>query len=342
MKAMILRQLCAVDENTTPLDEATLPDPHPGEGEILIRVSACGVCHTELDIIEGRTPPPALPVILGHQVVGRVEGTGPGASRFQTGDRVGVAWIFSACGECELCKAGMENLCDSFQATGRDAHGGYAELMTVPEGFAYPIPDVFTDGEAAPLLCAGAVGYRSVALARLEDGQRLGLTGFGASGHLVLKMVKHRYPNSEVYVFARSERERAFAMELGATWAGDTEARSPEPLHSVIDTTPVWKPVVEAMANLAPGGRLVVNAIRKEEIDKEYLLRLDYPTHLWMEKEIKSVANVARSDVSDFLALAAEMGMKPEVEEFPLEDANQALVELKTRKIRGAKVLMIG
>ncbi len=341
MKAMILRQLSAVDENTTPLDEATLPDPDPGEGEILIRVSACGVCHTELDIIEGRTPPPELPVILGHQAVGRVEGTGPRASRFQTGDRVGVAWIFSACGECELCRAGMENLCDSFQATGRDAHGGFAELMTVPDGFAYLIPDVFTDAEAAPLLCAGAVGYRSVALARLEDGQRLGLTGFGASGHLVLKMVKHSYPNTEVYVFARSERERAFAMELGAAWAGDTEARSPEPLHSVIDTTPVWKPVVEAMANLAPGGRLVVNAIRKEEIDKEYLLRLDYPTHLWMEKEIKSVANVARSDVSDFLALAAEMGMKPEVEEFPLEDANQALVELKTRKIRGAKVLMI-
>ena len=342
MKAMLLRQLCAVDENTTPLDEANLPDPHPGEGEILIRVSACGVCHTELDEIEGRTPPPELPVILGHQVVGRVEGGGSGASLFQPGDRVGVAWIFSACGQCELCRTGLENLCASFQATGRDANGGYAELMTVPEGFAYPIPHVFSDAEAAPLLCAGAIGYRSVALANLQDGQRLGLTGFGASGHLVQKMVQHRYPNTEVYVFARSEQERDFALELGAVWAGDTEARSPELLHSVIDTTPAWKPVVEAMANLMPGGRLVVNAIRKEEKDKEYLLQLDYPNHLWMEKEIKSVANVARSDVSDFLTLAAEMGMKPEVEEFPLEGANQALVELKTRKIRGAKVLMIG
>ena len=342
MKAMILRQLCAVDENATPLDEDSLPDPHPGEGEVLIRVSACGVCHTELDEIEGRTPPPELPVILGHQVVGRVEGLGKGASRFQPGDRVGVAWIFSACGGCELCTTGRENLCDSFRATGRDADGGYAELMTVPEGFAYPIPQVFSDAEAAPLLCAGAIGYRSVALAGLEDGQRLGLTGFGGSGHLVLKMVRHRYPNTEVFVFARSQEERGFALELGAVWAGETDARSPALLHSVIDTTPVWKPVVEAMANLAPGGRLVVNAIRKEEIDKDYLLHLDYPAHLWMEKEIKSVANVARSDVSDFLALAAEMGIKPEVEEFPLEGANQALVELKTRKIRGAKVLMIG
>jgi len=252
-----------------------------------------------------------------------------------------VAWIFSACGECGHCLAGDENLCSEFKATGRDAHGGYAEYMTVPEAFAFTIPDVFSDEEAAPLLCAGAIGYRSLRLTGLEDGQSLGLTGFGGSGHLVLKMVAQRYPKSKVFVFARSQKEREFARELGAVWVGDTDAESPVKLHSIIDTTPVWKPVVEALKNLAPGGRLVINAIRKEEIDKKYLLKLDYVTHLWMEKEIKSVANVSRRDVSEFLALAAEMGIKPEYQEYALEDANQALVELKSRKIRGAKVLKI-
>ena len=176
----------------------------------------------------------------------------------------------------------------------------------------------------------------------LKDGQNLGLTGFGASGHLVLKMVRHRFPNAKVFVFARSVEERAFSRELGAVWAGDTVAASPERLACIIDTTPVWKPVVEALKNLEPGGRLVINAIRKEGADKDYLLRLDYAAHLWMEKEIKSVANITRRDVSEFLTLAAEMGIKPELQEFALEDANKALVELKTRKIRGAKVLRIG
>jgi len=337
----LLNQLTDLSNNQKPLDLSELPDPTPGEGEILLKVTTCGVCHTELDEIEGRTPPQTLPVVLGHQVVGRVVGFGSGTERFDTGDRVGVAWIFSACGECKYCLSGDENLCPEFKATGRDVYGGYAEYMTVPEGFAFPIPGVFLDAEAAPLLCAGAIGYRSLQLTNLEDGQNLGLTGFGASGHLVLKMVAHRFPNSKVFVFARSEKEQAFARELGAVWAGETGDESPEKLDSIIDTTPVWKPVVEALKNLAPGGRLVVNAIRKEEIDKDYLLKLDYPTHLWMEKEIKSVANVSRRDVSEFLELAAEMGIKPEYQEYALEDANQALVELKTRQIRGAKVLRI-
>jgi propanol-preferring alcohol dehydrogenase len=213
--------------------------------------------------------------------------------------------------------------------------------MTVPEDFAYRIPDTFSDVEAAPLLCAGAIGYRSLKLAGLKDGQNLGLTGFGASAHLVLQMVRHRYPNSKVFVFARSAKERAFSRELGAVWAGDTEEESPEKLDSIIDTTPVWKPVVEALKNLEPGGRLVINAIRKEEVDKAYLLRLDYPAHLWMEKEIKSVANVARSDVRGFLELAAGMSIRPKVQVFALEEANEALAELKAGKIRGAKVLRI-
>lgn len=341
MKAMLLKRLVDLSTVQTPLELVGLPEPDPGEGEILIRVAACGVCHTELDEIEGRTPPPRLPVIPGHQVVGRVVACGRNARRFREGDRVGVAWIFSACGTCTHCLIGEENLCADFRATGRDANGGYAEYMTVREDFAYPIPSLFSDVEAAPLLCAGAIGYRSLRLTGLSDGQPLGLTGFGASAHLVLKIVRHRYPNTPVYVFARSSTEQAFARELGAAWAGDTEDRPPENLAAIIDTTPVWKPIVAALEHLAPGGRLVINAIRKESMDKAALLDLDYPLHLWMEKEIKSVANVTRQDVQEFLELAAEIPIHPETETFALEDANQALMELKQRKIRGAKVLLI-
>lgn len=342
MKAMVLNATCNLRENHTPLQRVDLPVPVPSDTEILVQVLASGVCHTELDEIEGRTPPPRFPIILGHQVVGRVVQAGTQVKNHRVGDRVGIAWIYSSCGTCPYCREGRENLCSDFCATGRDAHGGYAEYMKVGEGFAYPIPDVFTDVEAAPLLCAGAIGYRSVRLANLTDGQSLGLTGFGASAHLVLKMVAHRYPNSPVFVFARSVKEQEFARELGAVWSGDTDGEPPEKLDAMIDTTPVWRPVVEALKNLKPGGRLVINAIRKEEIDKEYLVRLDYPAHLWMEKEIKSVANVARADVREFLQLAAEIPLKPVVEEFALEDANRALLELKQRKIRGAKVLKIG
>jgi propanol-preferring alcohol dehydrogenase len=342
MKAMLLRQLTSLADNPAPLEPADLPDPVPGKGEILIKVTACGVCHTELDEIEGRTPPPRLPIVLGHQVVGQVAGLGSGASAFQVGERVGVAWIFSACGECAFCRTGQENLCLDFRATGRDANGGYAEYMTVPEGFAYRIPETFTDAEAAPLLCAGAVGYRSLRLTGLGDGQRLGLTGFGASGHIVLRLAKYLYPRSEVYVFARSEQERAFARELGADWAGDTTDQPPALLHAIIDTTPVWKPIVEALRRLERGGRLVINAIRKEDTDKAGLSRLDYAAHLWLEKEIKSVANVTRADVREFLDLAGRIPIRPEVQEYALEEANMALGELKARRIRGAKVLRIG
>jgi propanol-preferring alcohol dehydrogenase len=255
---------------------------------------------------------------------------------------VGVGWIHRACGICDACRAGNENLCGGFRATGRDANGGYAQFMTAPEAFAYPIPGLFSDSEAAPLLCAGAIGWRSLRLANLRDGENLGLTGFGASAHLVLTMVRHRFPRTKVFVFARSERERAFARELGAAWTGAAEESPPEKLQAVIDTTPAWKPVVEALKHLAPGGRLVINAIRKEEGDKAELLRLDYPAHLWMEKEIKSVANVARSDIREFLELAAEIPLRPAVEEYPMRDANRALAELRAGIIRGAKVLRIG
>jgi len=341
MKAMVLNGVCNLDQNRNPLIMIAFPDPVPGEKEIVLKVLTCGVCHTELDEIEGRTPPPFFPVVLGHQVVGEVVEKGPGADKFMVGERVGVGWIFWSCGKCGPCLEGNENLCSEFKATGRDANGGYAEYISVPEDFAFPIPDAFSASEAAPLLCAGAIGYRSLRLTGLKNGQNLGLTGFGASGHLVLQMVKKKFPDSKVFVFARSEKERQFARELGAVWAGNTEDEAPEKLHSIIDTTPAWKPIVEALKNLESGGRLVINAIRKESRDQEYLLKLDYPMHLWLEKEIKSVANVARRDISEFLDLAAEIPLKPEYQEFKLEEANIALMELKERKIRGAKVLKI-
>lgn len=339
MKAMVLNRLCNLAENKTPLELKEIPDPSPKDDEILIKVSTCGVCHTELDEIEGRTPPPHFPIVLGHQAVGTVRSLGSQASTFKTGDRVGVAWIYSACGECKFCRDGNENLCHDFQATGRDVHGGYAEYMTVRADFAHPIPPVFSDLEAAPHLCAGAIGYRSLRLTGLEDGKRLGLSGFGASAHLVLKMVRYRYPNSPVFVFARGEKEREFARELGAAWAGDFAEEPPEKLDCIIDTTPVWRPIVESLNHLDAGGRLVINAIRKESVDQDILTRLNYPTHLWLEKEIKSVANVARTDVREFLQLAAEIPLKPEVQPFALEEANEALWQLKAGRIRGAKVL---
>ena len=288
MRAMLLRATASLDENPEPLRLEEIDTPVAGEGELLLRVLACGVCHTELDEIEGRTPPPSLPVIPGHEVVGRVEALGPGAGRFATGDRVGVGWIHCSDG------SDSENLSDAFVATGRDVNGGYAEFMTVPEDYAFPVPAEFGDEEAAPLMCAGAVGFRSLRLTGLEDGQVLGLTGFGGSGHLVLQLAKHLFPASPVFVFARSAREREFAMELGASWSGDTLDPAPERPQAIIDTTPAWKPVLAALEALRPGGRLVINAIRKESADQGMLSMLRYEDHLWLEKEVKSVANVTR------------------------------------------------
>jgi propanol-preferring alcohol dehydrogenase len=341
MKAMILDGVYDLSSHRKPLTYGEIPKPRPEHEEILVKIMACGVCHTELDEIEGRTPPPVYPMIPGHQVVGKVVETGEGVTRFRGDERVGIAWIFKSCGHCKYCLSGEENLCADFMATGRDAHGGYAEYMRVHQDFAFPIPDFFGDSEAAPLLCAGAIGYRSLRLTGIENGDALGLTGFGASAHLVLMMVRQKFPESPVYVFARSEKEREFALDLGAVWSGDTTDEPPQMLAAIIDTTPVWKPVVEAMSRLEPGGRLVINAIRKESVDQDYLQSLDYPVHLWMEKEIKSVANVARHDVSEFLELAAQIPIKPEVQEFELQEANTALLELKNRKIRGAKVLRL-
>jgi propanol-preferring alcohol dehydrogenase len=341
MKAAVLEKITDISENPAPLSFVELADPVPARGEVLVRVTACGVCHTELDEIEGRTPPAVLPFILGHQIVGIVAGCGPQAKKHQEGRRVGIGWIGFACGRCSYCTGGLENLCPDFKATGRDIPGGYALYVTVAEDFAIPVPEVFSDVQAAPLLCAGAIGHRSLHLAGIKNGEPLGLTGFGASAHLVLQLSRHLYPASEVYVFARSESQRRFALELGACWAGDTSHRSPRPLRAIIDTTPAWKPILEAMANLAAGGRLVINAIRKEGTDKNEMLRLDYPSHLWQEKEIKSVANVTRHDIEEFLHIASLIPIIPEVEVYEFGEANRALAELKAGRNRGAKVLQM-
>ncbi|HJS17751.1 MAG TPA: zinc-dependent alcohol dehydrogenase family protein [Anaerolineales bacterium] len=351
---MILESLGEVKPPHAPLRLVQRAEPATAPGEVLLHVTRCGVCHTELDEIEGRTPPPQLPVVLGHQVVGIIMDSNglplemqehtPKSTRapaLHIGQRVGVAWIASACGRCQYCLSGQENLCAEFKATGRDIDGGYAEYIKVRADFVHPIPDSISDSETAPLLCAGSVGYRALKLSSLRDGQSLGLMGFGGSNHLVLKVARHQFPKSDIFVFSRNEKERDFALSLGAAWAGAIDQSPPEGLDAVIDTTPVWRPIVEALKHLKPGGRLVINAIRKQEVDKEALLKLDYPSQLWMEKEIKSVANVTRADVREFLQLAAEANIKPEFQEYELKDANQALFELKQGKIRGAKVLRI-
>ena len=341
MKCWVLDRKVDLKTESAPLKLIDLPVPEPRSGELLLKVKACGVCHTEIDEIEGRTPPPVYPVIPGHQVIGIVQKHKGVRKDIQIGDRVGVAWIFHACGNCNYCKTGQENLCPDFIATGRDVHGGYAEYMVADENFVYKIPALFGDAEAAPLLCAGAIGFRSLSLSNLNNGMSLGLTGFGASAHLVLKLVQYLYPQTVIYVFARSKGERDFALQKGCAWAGDTKDRPPVRLDCIIDTTPVWTTVIEALDCLKPGGRLVINAIRKEDGDKEYLLNLDYSQHLWMEKEIKSVANVTRRDVEEFIRLAAEMPFKPEIEEYSFEKANQAIMDIKNRSIRGAKVLVM-
>jgi len=264
-----------------------------------------------------------------------VDSLGPGATRHRLGERVGVGWIHHSSGRID------ENLSEEFRATGRDADGGYAQFMTVHENYAYAIPPCFSDAEAAPLLCAGGVGYRALKLAGLSDADPLGLTGFGGSAHLVLQLAKHLYPRSRVFVFARDPQQREFALGLGADWAGASDAPAPERLAAIIDTTPAWRPVLDALRQLRPGGRLVINAIRKEDADRDAMATIDYRDQLWLEKEIKTVANVTRHDIAEFLALAGEIPLKPEVQLYPLEQANVALRDLKFGPIRGAKVLTI-
>lgn len=341
MRAMRLHALGAIVDDREPLQLEHIPVPSPGTGEVLVRITACGVCHTELDEIEARTAPPSLPVTPGHQVTGRVIAEGRGCDRGLLDRDIGIAWVSGACGSCKYCEGGFENLCPDFVATGRDRDGGYAEFIALDERFVHPLPDTLDPVLAAPLLCAGAVGHRALRLCHLRNGQALGLTGFGASGQLVIRMARYLYPDSRVAVFARNARERALAQELGASWSGDTATPAPFPLTAIIDTTPAWKPVRSALACLESGGRLVINAIRKEDADKSELLELHYETHLWQEKSIQSVANVTRDDVRACLRLASEIPLVPEVTTYPLEAANRALLELRQGGSRGAKVLLM-
>jgi propanol-preferring alcohol dehydrogenase len=341
LRAQVLKRIAPIEER--PLELTDMPVPEPAAGQILVKVAACGVCHTELDEIEGRLEPHP-PVIPGHEVVGRVERNGPESARFKVGDRVGIAWIHSACGHCFLCQRGNENLCADFKGTGYQTNGGYAEYTRVGEEFAYPIPERFTDSQAAPLLCAGAIGYRALNLTGLGDGQTLGLFGFGASAHIVIQIARYKYPRAKVFVFTRAGQRahQELARKLGADWVGATGDDPLEKLNCAIDFTPAWTPVVEALGVLEKGGRVVINAIRKENRDKEALLKLDYATHIWQEKELKSVANITRKDVAEFLPLAAEIPIVLEIQEFRLEEANEALILLKQGKIQGAAVLKIG
>jgi alcohol dehydrogenase, propanol-preferring len=333
MKAQVLKRVAPVE--TAPLELAELYVPQPVNKEILVEVTACGVCHTELDEIEGRLTP-KLPIILGHEIVGKVAALGKGAGKYRVGDRVGIAWIHSACGKCQFCRAGLENLCTDFKATGCDADGGYAEYTVVSEDYAYPIPKRFSDVQAAPLLCAGAIGYRDLRLSGIKSGQRLGLFGFGASAHIVLQIAKHQ--GHEVFVFTRGEEHRQLARQLGAVWAGSPEDAPPQKLDCAIDFTPVGETVPIALNLLEKGGRLVIAVIRK----RNPIPPMDYARLIWDEREIKSVANITRRDVLEFLPLAAKIPIVTEVQEFALEQANEALILVKEGKVQGAAVLKIG
>ncbi len=328
-----MTRVVSVADDDAPLTLVDAPTPTCAADEVLLRVHACGVCHTELDELEGRTPPPRLPVTLGHQVVGTVVELGRDVRSHRRGDRVGVGWIHRGSG------ASDENLTEDFEATGRDVDGGYADYMTVPAAYAIPVPESISDEQAAPLLCAGAIGFRALRLTGLANGQSLGLTGFGGSAHIVLQLARHLFPDSSVYVFARDAKSRAFATSLGADWVGHTEDRAPRTLDAIIDTTPAWTPVREALANLSPGGRLVINAIRKEDGDKDALLQVSYHEHLWLEREIKSVANITARDIAEFLPIAASIPIRSTLELYPLEQANEALVSLKRSPVSGSKVL---
>lgn len=336
MKAMVLTKTGPVEDGC--LELAELPLPEPAADQILVKVSVCGACHTDLDEAEGRLPVSRMPIVPGHQVVGTVAEKGKNAKRFQIGDRVGITWLYAACGTCNFCRSGQENLCERAMWTGKDTNGGYAEYMVIGEHFAYPLPDVFTDAQAAPLLCAGVIGYRTLRLCDVTDGQVIGLYGFGACAHILIQVIKHKFPNSPVFVFSKTEAHAELARQLGADWTGRSGDTPPAKLNRAMDFTPVGICVKDALAALERGGRLVINAIRKETPIPE----MDYAEFLWLEKEVKSVANVTKADAEEFLPLAAEIPIKSTVEEFPLEAANDVLIKIKHSQLKAAAVLTAG
>ncbi len=332
MKAMLLKTTHPIEE--TPLVMAEVKKPTPGSQEVRLKILTCGICHTDLHIVEGELPYKKMPIIPGHQIVGVVESVGRKVTRFSAGDKVGVAWLNSTCGKCEFCLKGKENLCEKARFTGYDVDGGYAEYVVVSKDFAYPIPKGFSDLEAAPLLCAGVIGFRALRLSEIEKGGRLGLFGFGASAHIVIQIAK--YWDCQVFVFTRSEEHRKLATELGAVWTGGAEDIPPAKLQSAIIFAPAGKVVLDALRVLEKGGTLALAGIYMTPVPE-----MDYQEHLYYERTVRSVANSTRKDAEELLKLAAVIPIHTQVQEFALEEANRALLLLKQGKIQGAGVLRV-
>jgi len=331
MKACLLRTPARIQNN--PLEFSEVADPKPGAGQVLVRVQVCGVCRTDLHVIEGELPPKLSPVIPGHQVVGRIHETGPNAKRFAKGDRVGIAWLHQTDGTCEYCQRGEENLCNHPLFTGYTVNGGYAEWIVAPEGFVYPIPEGLTDEHAAPLLCAGIIGYRCLRMAKLGRGAALGFYGFGAAAHVAIQVAN--YWGVDVYASTRDERHQVLAKELGAKWTGGTLDAPPVPLDAAIVFAPAGEIVPAALKTLRKGGRLILGGIHMSDIPS-------FPYDLlYQERMIRSVANNTRQDGEEFLKLAAEIPIRTHVQMYPLSEANRALNQLKNDAISGAAVLRV-
>ena len=332
MKAMLLREQKSVEER--PLIYTDIPDPEPGPGQIRLKVLACGLCHTDLHEVEGELAVPGLPRVIGHEIVGLVDKQGEGAKRFKLGDRVGVPWLYRTCGKCKFCLSGRENLCDKAQFTGFDVNGGYAELMVVDEDFAYAMPDHFSHANAAPLLCAGVIGFRALRLSEIKPGQRLGLYGFGASAHVAIQVAVHW--GCEVYVFSRSEEHRRLARKLGASWTGTSKDKPPAKVDSAVHFAPSGPLTLDALMALEKGGTLALASIYMSTVPE-----MDYQRHLYNERTLRSVTAATRQDAIDILKLADEIPIRTEVQEFALQDANEALLQMKQSRIQGAAVMLI-
>jgi propanol-preferring alcohol dehydrogenase len=330
---MLLRQTKPAEDS--PLECVDLSLPQPGPGEVRLAVRACGVCHTDLHTVEGDLSLPKLPLVPGHQIVGVVDKVGTGVTRFEVGQRVGVPWLYSTCGQCTFCQRGLENLCADARFTGLHVDGGYAEAMVVHQDFAYPMPEGFSDADAAPLLCAGIIGYRALRMSEIRPGQRLGLYGFGGSAHVTIQVARHW--GCEVYVFTRSKGHRQLARRLGAIWVGGAEDTPPHTMHGSIIFAPAGWLVREALRVLERGGTLALAGVTMTPIPE-----LDYDRLLYWERTVRSVANFTRQDAKELLQLAAEIPIRTTVQAFPLERANEALMALKRSEIDGTGVLAVG
>ncbi len=322
------------EKSGQPLRMADLPAPRPGPGQLLIHVRACAVCRTDLHVVDGELAQPKLPLVPGHEIVGLVEHKGDGATRFEIGDRVGIPWLGWSCGECFHCRAGEENLCDQAKFTGYTLDGGYAEYTVADQRFCFPIPQSYGDAEAAPLLCAGLIGYRS--LVKAGGGKRLGIYGFGAAAHIITQVA--RYQQREIYAFSRpgDEEAKKFALSLGAAWAGGSNELPPAKLDAAIIFAPVGELIPQALRAVGKGGIVVCGGIHMSDIPSfPYSL-------LWEERSICSVANLTRRDGDEFLALAPRVPVRTEVQTFPLAQANEALSRLRSGQIQGAAVLVTG